>query len=229
MQKPTGCKLFTLSYDDGVVWDQNLISILNRYRIPCTFNLNSSYLGSDRQWKYRDLTVSHLSLNQAKPLYAGHEIAVHTCTHPHLEEMDAPGIHREIAQDQKALAQMFSTDVCGMAYPYGTYNKQVLEQVRACGIAYSRTTVSTHDFSSPADWLQWHFTCHHKDKDLMDLARSFCRSTSPELEIFSVWGHSYEFEGDDNWHIAEELCQLIARQPHIRCVTNRQAQEIIRA
>ena len=34
-------KALTLSYDDGVVFDEKLISILDKYGLKCTFNINS--------------------------------------------------------------------------------------------------------------------------------------------------------------------------------------------
>ena len=34
-------KAFTLSYDDGPVWDRNLIEMMTKYGVRGTFNLNS--------------------------------------------------------------------------------------------------------------------------------------------------------------------------------------------
>ena len=34
-------KAATLSYDDGVIFDEKLIGILNRYGLKATFNINS--------------------------------------------------------------------------------------------------------------------------------------------------------------------------------------------
>lgn len=35
-----------------------------------------------------------------------------------------------------------------------------------------------------------------------------------------VWGHSYEFEDKDNWHIIENLCEKLSGKPDIWYATN---------
>ena len=213
-------KAFTLSYDDGVVTDRRFAEIINKYGIKCTFNLNSSFIGSSNEWMYKDLLVTYLDKESAKKTYQGHEIAVHTCTHPHLEELSNQEIRGEISKDRIALHTMFEQPVSGMAYPYGTYNDAVIMVAADCGISYSRTVVSTHEFSPPKDFLEWHFTCHHLDNQLMELAERFCNLKTSELQIFSVWGHSYEFEGDNNWEILENLCRYISGHDDICFGTN---------
>lgn len=34
-------KIFLLSFDDGTIYDKRFVELLNKYNIPCTFNLNS--------------------------------------------------------------------------------------------------------------------------------------------------------------------------------------------
>ena len=31
----------------------------------------------------------------------------------------------------------------------------------------------------------------------------------------SVWGHSYEFNDQDNWHVIENFCEKMANRPEI--------------
>ena len=38
-------KAITLSYDDGVIFDEKLISILDKHGLKCTFNLDSGLFG----------------------------------------------------------------------------------------------------------------------------------------------------------------------------------------
>ncbi|MGN1445213.1 MAG: polysaccharide deacetylase family protein, partial [Eubacteriales bacterium] len=79
-------KAVTFSFDDGVTQDIRLINILNRYGLKATFNLNSSYLGLSGQLNRNDHTVRHdkNSACQVAEIYKGHEVAVHTLTHPNL-------------------------------------------------------------------------------------------------------------------------------------------------
>ena len=213
-------KAFTLSYDDGVVTDIRFINIINKYGIKCTFNLNSGFISSDNQWMYENLLVTYLKQEDALKAYRGHEIAVHTCTHPYLEKLEVQEMRAEIMQDKLTLQMMFHQPVSGMAYPYGTYDDIVKAVALDCGIAYSRTVISTHGFAPPEDFLEWHFTCHHNDDQLMALAEQFCTSSSTEPQIFSVWGHSYEFEGDDNWEVIEKLCSYMSQYDDIYFGTN---------
>lgn len=67
--------------------------------------------------------------------------------------------------------------VRGMAYPFGTYNNQVVEILKQCGIVYSRTTVSTERFDMPSDWLRLPATCHHNNPRLMKLAHNFVKES----------------------------------------------------
>lgn len=115
-----------------------------------------------------------------------------------------------------------------MAYPFGTYNNTVKKVAAECGILYSRTVLSTHDFTPPEDFLEWHFTCHHKDDRLMELAEKFCSSNTAETQIFSVWGHSYEFEGDHNWNIIDNLCAYISRYDNIYFGTNYEVYQFLK-
>ena len=68
-------KALTMSYDDGKVQDRRLIDIFNKYGIKGTFNLNYGLVGERPR----------MTLGEMKGLYAGHEIATHTMTHPTIE------------------------------------------------------------------------------------------------------------------------------------------------
>ena len=81
--------------------------------------------------------------------------------------------------------------------------KQLLKQA---GYKGARTVKSTHSFDLPEDPFELHPTCHHNDSKLMDLAQEFVSTKSSfKPSLFYVWGHAYEFDGDDNWERIEEL------------------------
>ena len=77
-------KAVTFSFDDGVTQDVKTIEILNKYGLKATFNLNAGYLGlkgaEDANGARRDKVLA----SQVKEIYQGHEVAVHTLTHPNL-------------------------------------------------------------------------------------------------------------------------------------------------
>lgn len=223
-------KALTLSYDDGVVQDQRLTQIMDAHGIKGTFNINGRDFTADRlgSWNHPRLTRE-----QAMSLYntPAHEIALHSYTHPFLEQLPAGNAAWEIVKDREALEEMFGTIVRGMAYPMGTCSDDVVATLRQCGVAYSRTTQSTYNFKLPEDWLRWHPTCHHREKEMPELCDRFLalqiKNRGPQL--FYLWGHSYEFDLRDNWHVIEEFCERMGGHEAIWYATNMEIYEYLTA
>jgi peptidoglycan/xylan/chitin deacetylase (PgdA/CDA1 family) len=213
-------KAVTFSYDDGVTQDKRLVDIFNKYGLKATFNLNSGLQSGASSFIKNDIVIRRLNVEGLKKLYQGHEIAVHTLTHPFLEKQDAETVYNEILQDKKNLEQIFEQNIQGMAYPFGTYNDEVIKIVKDCGIRYSRTVKTTEDFLPQKDLLAFKSTCHHNNPKLMKLAEEFVRSDAKEPQIFYIWGHSYEFEVDQNWEVIEEFCRFISGRDDIFYGTN---------
>ena len=200
-------KVLTLSYDDGVVQDIRLMEIMNRHGLKGTFNVSSGlYLPEDA---VRERYYGRMKLSEAKELYidSGHEVASHSLTHPFLEKLDSAEVIYEIAEDRKNLEGQYGTIVRGMAYPFGTYSKEVVDILEKCGIRYSRTV-------NP--------TCHHNYEKLDELATRFVEAPSRygNAEMFYLWGHSYEFDNDDNWQVIERFAEYAGGHEHIWYATN---------
>ena len=216
-------KVLTLSYDDGVVQDIRLIEIMNKHGLKGTFNINSGcYLPEDA---VREKFYGRMKLSEAQKLYinSGHEIAVHALTHPFLEKLDTAEIIYEITEDRKLIETYYGTITRGMAYPFGTYNNKVIDVLEKCHIAYSRTVSSTYNFKFPENWLMLHPTCHHNDEKLKELIKRFVEvPTGPYSgpELFYLWGHSYEFDDNDNWEIIEKFAEYAGGHNHIWYATN---------
>ncbi len=231
-------KAVTLSYDDGVIQDKRLIDIMNKYGLKGTFNLNS---GKFRPEDCESVTVptgttkDKLKLSEAVKLYknSGHEIAVHGYEHLMLNYFTDPEIVNEIAADRINLENAFGTIVNGMAYAYGKFNDRIVAGLEKCGIAYSRTTVKDEEFSLPENWLLWHPTCHHNDPELMELAKKFIetplRNQFCDLKVFFLWGHSYEFDRDNNWGVIEKFAEYIGKREDIWYATNKEIYEYVTA
>ena len=145
---------------------------------------------------------------------------MHSLTHPFLDKLAYEDIKKEISEDKKNLEDLFGFEIVGMAYPFGTYNDTVISVLKENGIKYARTVDSTHDFKLPEDYFRWNPTCHHNDKSLMDLAKKFLNKKSYEFQVFYVWGHSYEFDVDNNWNVIEEFCEFISKRDDIFYGTN---------
>ncbi|HBD10247.1 MAG TPA: polysaccharide deacetylase, partial [Syntrophobacteraceae bacterium] len=62
----------TSSWDDGTIHDRKLVSILNRWGLKGTWNLNSGTLGlTAAQSGWQD----YIDASEGKDLYAGHGVA----------------------------------------------------------------------------------------------------------------------------------------------------------
>ena len=216
-------KALTLSYDDGVEQDTRLVEILNRYRMKCTFNLNSGLQSGASQWARGDAVIRRMNIAGLPELYSGHEIAVHSLTHPRLENLDRETVINELEQDRINLERIFGAEIYGMAYPFGTFNDTVIEVVRNCNLRYARGVKSTYSFDIPQDLLTYQPTMHHSDKALMELAETFIALKPAKPSVFYLWGHSYEFEVDNNWQVMEDFCRLISNKDDIYYATNSQA------
>lgn len=233
MRFPGGkVKALTLSYDDGVEQDIRLIDIMKKHGLKGTFNLNSG-LYAEEGTVYKPGTIHRrMTKRQCLDLYtdSGMEVAVHGYTHPYLEQLPANICTREVLKDREALENDYDRIVRGMAYPFGTTSDEVVEVLKQCGIAYSRTVESTEKFAIPTDWLRMPATCHHKNPRLMELARNFVENSinrSPLL--FYVWGHSYEFEADNNWNVIEEFAEYIGGREDIWYAANIEVYDYIAA
>ena len=92
-------KALTFSYDDGVYADEHLIDIFNKYGLKGTFNINSGNIGANVPRKYGH---ARLDENAVSRLYTkgGHEVAMHTLTHPFLSKLNSAGVTYELLQDK---------------------------------------------------------------------------------------------------------------------------------
>ena len=214
-------KAFTLSYDDGISQDIRFVELINRYGLKCTFNLNSGIQTGANSWiGQNDVVVTRMNMEGLRNLYAGHEIAAHSLTHPDLTKLDEATVYNELSRDKANLEAFFGTKVTGMAYPYGTHDEKVRTIVKKAGLYYARTVHSTNAFDLPGDLLQLPATCHHRAENLMELAKQFVELQTDTPQLFYVWGHSYEFDFDNNWDMIEEFFKYISNREDIFYGTN---------
>ena len=224
-------KVLTLSYDDGVVQDIRLIEILNKYGLKGTFNINSgAYMPEEA---VRERYYGRMKLSEAKELYvnSGHEVAVHSFTHPFLDQLDTAEIIYHITEDRKAIESHYGKITRGMAYPMGTYNNKVIDVLDKCHIAYARNTKSTFGFGFPENWLTLHPTCHHNYEKLDELITKFVETPNRwgNAEMFYLWGHSYEFDNNDNWKVIEKFAKYAGGHEHIWYATNIEIYDYVKA
>lgn len=225
-------RALTLSYDDGVEQDIRLIDIMNRHGLKGTFNLNSGLYAAEGTVYPKGHVHRRLSRSQVTEVYgrSGQEVAIHCYTHADLAQQSPENVAWEVMKDKETLEEQFGRIIRGMVYPFGTTNDAVAETLRRCGVAYARTTVSTERFDIPTNWLQMPATSHHRNPRLMELARDFVeRDTRWRPQLFYLWGHSYEFEDNDNWHVIEEFADFMGGRDNIWYATNIEIHDYVEA
>ena len=219
-------KAFTLSYDDGVESDRKLLKIINEYGLKCTFNLNSGVLDDPWGWTYEDrFEVKKIGTAGIRDIYRGHEIAVHGLKHISPEQLKSQEeFDEEFLTDRANLEKLFGEKPVGMAYAYGYFDDITVERLRAAGFQYGRTVWDSLNFDLQTDLLRFRPTCHHKNEQVFELLERFLAlPEDPEHpQLFYLWGHAYEFDGDDDWDRLKRICERVAGKSDIFYGTNRE-------
>lgn len=222
-------KAITFSYDDGVTQDIRLIELLNKYDLKCTFNLNSELLSKKGMLVREGQRISHYKVHteDVKTIYDGHEVAVHTLTHPNLTQCDEAEVIRQVETDRLNLSELVGYEVVGMAYPCGGVNNddRVADIISKCtGVKYSRTITTTGNFNLQENLYRFNPTAYHLDfEEMMQLGREFVALKPETPKIFYIWGHSYEMDyGADYWVKLEEFFKLISNKDDIFYGTNKE-------
>jgi len=222
-------KAVTLSYDDGVTQDFRLVELINKYNLKCTFNLNSGLMGKPGMLMRDCGRVSHYKIAAAdvKSLYDGHEVAVHTLTHPHLPLLPDEEVLRQVNEDRLALSDLVGYEVIGMAYPGGGVNhdERVAKLIQEnTPIRYARTILNTDSFAPQEDLFRFKpNVCHIQWDRLMDMAQRFVDLKTDKPQIFYIWGHSYEMDyTPESWMRLEEFFRFISGRSDIFYGTNKE-------
>lgn len=65
----------------------------------------------------------------------------------------------------------------------------------------------------------------------MELAKEFCEVPHRfgRAELFYVWGHSFEFDEDDNWKLIEEFIEYAGGRDNIWYATNIEIHDYVEA
>jgi peptidoglycan-N-acetylglucosamine deacetylase len=194
-------KALVMSYDDGVIQDIRLARMFTKYGIKGTFHINSGIMENS------DKVPQEL----AEYVYRGHEPSMHSSTHPFLYHATEEHIRMEIHDDKQRLEKIFNRRILGMSYPFGSYNITMLRRMREWGLLYGRVVPETKAFSLPGDLLRWRPSCHHHQAQ--ELTRKFLAMDRSTLSLFTIWGHSWEFDDDrpdNNWRFMESICKQLS-------------------
>ena len=221
-------KAITFSYDDCTTQDIRLVELFNKYGIKATFNVNSELLGTPNELTRKGVKVGHnkLKADEIAEVYKGHEVAVHTLTHPYLQSIeDDNEIIRQIEEDRKNLEKLVGYEISGMAYPNNGDNAERVSKIikEKTAIKYARTTNDTLNFDLQDNLYIFNPTVHHDDyENLFRLGEEFIKLQPETPKLFYIWGHSFEFDIFNDWDKFEDFLKLISGREDIFYGTNKE-------
>ena len=231
-------KALTFSYDDGCKQDIKTAKTLFRYGMKGTFNLNGYGFRGDNMLTEEEVN-EHILAN-------GHELATHGYAHIASGMVDTVIGIKDVLDCRLELERRFGRIIRGMAYPdtgvrffaNGIDLDKVKSYLSELGIAYARTLRGDNNsFALPSDWYHWMPTAHHDTNELLDWADEFISlDLSPMVyhpirypRLFYIWGHSYEFDNNDNWDRLEQICEKFATADDIWFATNIEIYDYVKA
>lgn len=229
-------KAVTLSYDDGCIEDLHFSDVITKHGLKCTFNLNSK--------KLREAITD----DQIKEYFIdrGHEIAVHGAMHRAEGSIRSIEGIKEVLDCRLELEERFGMIIRGMAYPdigilyftNGAKYENIKRYLKDLDIAYARTLGSdNYDFNLPNDFHAWLPTAHHVNPEIFDMIDRFLNiryEDTPSLaghfpKLFYMWGHSYEFDRNNNWELLDEICEKLSGRDDIWYATNIEIYDYVKA
>lgn len=220
-------KAVTFSYDDGAKSDVRLAQILSKNGLKGTFNINSAW---QTEWHSTDAEMKSELLDR------GHEIAVHGKIHRAPSFARSIDTIRDVLDCREELEDRFGRIIRGYAYPdsgitrfiNGIEYSTIKNQLAAMGIAYARSLAGdNNNFLIPNDPHNWIPTAHHNNPSLnawvdefisMDVDSQYAGSRFPRL--LYIWGHSSEFDRDDNWSLIEGIAEKLGKATDVWAATN---------
>lgn len=210
-------KALTFSWDDGTIHDRPLVAFMNEVGLKGTFNLNSGLLGIQDKGFFQRVYADEVA-----SLYAGHEVAVHSVSHPFLERLSNAQIVDEILNDRKALEDLVGYPVRGMAYPFGTYDQRIISILRDLGIVYSRTVENMENPMLAPEPLALPTTSHWQSVTPKPLVERFLdwQKDGWGRGLYYIWGHSYEFPEHKDWAGLERVFRPMAGHDNVWYATN---------
>jgi peptidoglycan/xylan/chitin deacetylase (PgdA/CDA1 family) len=131
----TDDRVFHLTYDDGPHPDitPRVLDVLDEAGAKATF-----FVLTERAQQHPDLI--HETMRR------GHEIALHTRTHPHLTELSIKRLRDEICAARRDLEEVAGTEITWFRPPYGGQNIRSLSVVKACGMQTVLWSVDSRDW-----------------------------------------------------------------------------------
>ena len=204
-----------------------------------------SYWGGNSTTYNRDgfpIEVTSYARNKVKAAYAGYEVGGHSASHPDLMACSTEQLETEIKKSNKVISNVVGYTIRGFSYPGNGYNDTVIQYLMDAGIAYSRTTNSTHDFKLPSnayEFMKWDPTCCDQEASAPSLVRKCAENDVMDLQCYYVWGHAFDLKKPDpytpngttgqRWDDLEAILKTMSEAGNFWCATNIEVRDYVMA
>lgn len=212
------------SWDDGASEDEQLFELHNKYEIPATFFVPT------RNREGRGV-VSAEVIRRSESKYVS--FGGHTQNHTYLTKIPLDEVDGEILSNKQYLEDILGHEVKQFCLPGGQYNKAILEKA----FQYYDTvrTADTMDFSTDSKLIKptFHFyprgyrsllgnaarhnsiraikyLVAHPSQDYFDILCSLIEEYADTQADITIWGHSWEIQGNNLWQRLEDVMSLIS-------------------
>jgi peptidoglycan/xylan/chitin deacetylase (PgdA/CDA1 family) len=127
-------KKIAITFDDGYLDNYtNALPILQEYNFSATIFVISNFLGKKIGWNnFQPLEYMDWSHCIEMTKY-GFSIQSHTCNHPDLKTLKDEDLMYELKNSKTMIESKVSQPVNHLCYPYGRYNRKVMQRVEDAG------------------------------------------------------------------------------------------------
>lgn len=131
-----------LTFDDGYEdFYLNALPELDAHGFPATVFVVSDLMGRSAEWLGPAAATPMMTWAQARAaLHAGIAFSSHSRTHPHLPQLAAIPLSRELVESRRAIEDQLGTRAGVFCYPHGDFDSRVRSAVRAAGYAAAFST-----------------------------------------------------------------------------------------
>jgi peptidoglycan-N-acetylglucosamine deacetylase len=219
----------TTSWDDGHPLDFRVAELLAKYGLRGTFYVP------------RTAETATMNTTQLRELSSSFEVGAHTLHHFDLTGVSEQQAGQEIRASKAWLEDCTGQPCSMFCPPKGKYTFQHLNCIRQAGYRGVRSVeLLALDFPRPTAGLRvlpttlqahphgvaayarnvikrlafrngWLYLAHGRSTDWSHLARALLCLAVERGGVFHLWGHSWEFEKNGQWHRLEEVLRFLSQ------------------
>lgn len=166
-----------LSFD--VAWGddqtEEILEVLDIYGVRATFFVTNAWMAA-----YPELA--------AKISEGGHELGLHSATHPYFSALTKEGVKKELKDNSKMVEQLTGQQAKFFRPPYGDYNNNVLSVAGEMGLVTIGWAVDGGDWQDiPARKISNNVLERVKAGDIVMLQNNNEQTVTALKEIFNTW------------------------------------------